>query len=244
MEMGGYSGERRWEIPIPIKLEQRIPIREASRLRHDRLQLEEDFAFHFAWGKEWRARQCGQDFLMQFPNKERLQELINFPELKLRGSGASVEVLPWTSQARAKARLHTVWVSVDNVPEELLNYHAVCEIGSMLGAVEQVDMEALEDREEVRFKVDVKSVSKIPPVLEIAVKPFIYDIYFTVEAVVEEGWNAEGETNPGKRYAVEPIKEAAVEQDRDSKRHKASTAGQTSLSNKTHERGRIQNGDR
>ncbi|TVU42012.1 hypothetical protein EJB05_08394, partial [Eragrostis curvula] len=147
-------------------------------------QLEADFSCHFAWGKEWKTKQVGQDFLLQFPNKERLQELINFPELKLKGSGASVEVLPWSAQARAKARLHTVWVTVDNVPEEMLNYHAV--------------------------------------LLELVVKPFIYDIYFKVESIVEEGWNAEGDSNPAKRISVEVLKEQNKFDiaHRDSKRHK------------------------
>lgn len=98
-----------------------------------------------------KAKQVGYDFLLHFPNKERLQELINFPVLTLKFSGARVEVVAWSSKARTKARLHTFWVNVENVPEKMLNYRGVCETGSMIGAVEEVDMNTSEARSETNF---------------------------------------------------------------------------------------------
>lgn len=59
---------------------------------------------------------------MQFPSQERLDELVNFPELKMKISGAKIVVVPWSSQAKAKCRLHSVWVIVENVPDDLQNY--------------------------------------------------------------------------------------------------------------------------
>ncbi|KAK3118157.1 hypothetical protein QOZ80_9BG0695100 [Eleusine coracana subsp. coracana] len=193
-------------------------------------QLEEDFAYHFAWGKGWQATPCGSEFIMQFPNKARLEELINFLEFKLKGSGASVDVQPWIVKAKAKARLHTVWVSVDNVPEEMMNYHAACEIGSMIGAVEEIDIEALEERDLIRIKVDVKSVSKIPPVIELVVKPFVYDIFFNVEKIVEDGWNSELPRNLGKRIAVDTslLQDNLSEDYRGVKKNKGNTLINTS----------------
>jgi len=172
-------------------------------------QLEQDFTFHFPRGSEWKVSPCGTDFILQFPNKERLQELINFPELKLKKFGARVEVMAWSSQAKAKARLHTVWLLVENVPEEMLNYHGACELGSLIGAVEEVDMEALDEREMVRLKVHVMSIDKIPSVLEIVVKPFLYDISFKVESIVEEGWATVGSGKNGKQDLVNENVEGA-----------------------------------
>jgi hypothetical protein len=42
----------------------------------------------------------------------------------------------------------------------------------------------------------------IPPVVEVAVKPFLYDIYFRIEFISEEGWNDET-VNLDKRASVE-----------------------------------------
>jgi hypothetical protein len=50
----------------------------------------------------------------------------------------------------------------ENVPEELQNYQAICELGSTIGAVEEVDINSLNSKEIVRFKVHVKSVAMIP----------------------------------------------------------------------------------
>jgi hypothetical protein len=94
-----------------------------------------------------------------------MEELIHFPELKMKMYGVKIMVVLWNGQA--KARLHTIWVSTDNLPNEMLNYQAICELGSMLGVVEEVDIKYLEMNEKVRFKVHVKSMLRIPHVIEL-----------------------------------------------------------------------------
>jgi hypothetical protein len=143
--------------------------------------LEHDFSFHFPWGRTWKATKCPSCFLMQFPSQERLDEVVNFPGLKMKISRVKISVIPWSSQAKAKSRLHTTWVVAENVPEELLNYQAICELGSTIGAVEEIDLNSLESKEMVRFKVHVKSIDMIPEVIEVGVKPYLYDIFFKVE---------------------------------------------------------------
>jgi hypothetical protein len=54
--------------------------------------LEKDFGFHFPWGHTWKATKCHSGFLMQFPSQERLDEMINFPELKMKLCGAKIYV--------------------------------------------------------------------------------------------------------------------------------------------------------
>jgi hypothetical protein len=164
--------------------------------------LENDFGFHFPWGKMWKATKCHSGFLMQFPSQECLDEMMSFPELKMKMSGAKIVVVPWSSRAKPKSRLHTAWVVAENVPEELKNYQSIYEIGSMIGAVEEVDLMSLDSEDIVRFKVHIKSVAMIPPVVEVAVKPFLYDIYFRIESISDEGWNDET-VNLGKRASVD-----------------------------------------
>lgn len=83
---------------------------------------------------------------MQFPSQERLEELIHFPELKMKMAGVKLVVFPWNSQAKDKARLHTVWIIAENVLDEMHSYQTIYELGSMVGAVEEVDLQALEEK--------------------------------------------------------------------------------------------------
>jgi hypothetical protein len=164
--------------------------------------LEKDFGFHFPWGRTWKATKCHSGFLMQFPSQERLDEMINFPELKMKMSGAKISVSSWSSQAKPKSKLHSVWIVAENVPEELQNYQAICELGSTIGAVEEVDILSLDTKYIVRFKVHVKSVAMIPPIIEVGVKPFLYDIYFKIDNITDEGWNDDS-INLVKRATVD-----------------------------------------
>ncbi|KAL5659119.1 hypothetical protein ACJX0J_032282, partial [Zea mays] len=79
---------------------------------------------------------------------------------------------------------------------------AICELGSTIGVVEEVDINSLNSKEIVRFKVHVKSVAMIPPIIEVGVKPFLYDIYFKIDNITDEGWNDDS-VNLGKRASVD-----------------------------------------
>jgi hypothetical protein len=155
-------------------------------------------------GKNWKATKCHSVFLTQFPSQERLDGMINFLELTMKMSGVKIDVVPWNSQAKPKSKLHSVWIVAENVPKELQNYQAICELGSMIGAVEEVDLLSLDTKDIVRFKVHIKSVAMIPLVVEIGVKRFLYDIFFRIESLVEEGWNDDS-INLGKRGYVEML---------------------------------------
>lgn len=48
------------------------------------------------------------------------------------------------------------------VPDTMKNFHALCEIGSSLGIVQEIDMELLETHDLVKIKVGVKDPFKIP----------------------------------------------------------------------------------
>jgi hypothetical protein len=74
----------------------------------------------------------------------------------------------------------------------------------MIGAVEEVDLLSLDTKDIVRFKVHIKSVAMIPLVVEVGVKRFLYDIFFRIESLVEEGWNDDS-INLGKRGYVEML---------------------------------------
>jgi hypothetical protein len=68
--------------------------------------------------------------------------------------------------------------------------------------VEEVDILSLDTKDIVRFKVHVKSVAMIPPIIEVGVKPFLYDIYFKIDNITDEGWNDDS-IILGKRASVD-----------------------------------------
>jgi hypothetical protein len=76
-------------------------------------------------------------------------------------------VEPWNS-AKAKSRLHTAWIIAENVPEEMMNYQAISELGSAIGVVDEIDLNSLDYKDIARFRVHVKSLSR-------GVYPFILE---------------------------------------------------------------------
>jgi hypothetical protein len=64
-----------------------------------------------------------------------------------------------------------MWIVAENVPEELQNYQAICELGSTIGVVEEVDILSLDTKDIVRFKVHVKSIAMIPQLLKLVSNP-------------------------------------------------------------------------
>jgi hypothetical protein len=66
-------------------------------------------------------------------------------------------VVSATKSVSPKGRLFTVWARAEGVPEEMKHYKGICKIGSLIGAVDDVDMQILLDLDVVRFQVDVRS---------------------------------------------------------------------------------------
>ena len=89
------------------------------------------------------------------------------------GSNAVIRVSNWTPESQAKGKLHTVWVKVGNVPDCLRHFFGMCEVGSALGPVLEIDMDTIA-HEEIRVKCGVRDVKKIPEFTEITTK----DLYF------------------------------------------------------------------
>lgn len=98
--------------------------------------------------------------------------------------------------------MHTAWARAEGVPYEMKNFRGICEIGSLIGAVEDVDMKMLRELGIVRFKAHVKRIRKVSCVQEFSIPPEFYDIKFSVEAVIAKGTlNDKDEGGAGKRVA-------------------------------------------
>ena len=116
-------------------------------------------------------------------------ELKNFEKFTLLDAKAVIEVDFWSPDDKAKGKLHTIWVQMHGVPDSLRHFLGICEIGSALGPVVEVDVEHIHSRKEIRLKVGVRDLHKIPSGTEITTKKLLlYVIEFSLESVAEQGW--------------------------------------------------------
>jgi hypothetical protein len=131
--------------------------------------------------------EMGKDFVVQFPSSEKLKMMMEFDEFKLKGMNAYIKVTHVSKKVVPVGRSFSVWARANGVPDESKHYKAICEVGSLIGVVDDVDMQILADSEVVRFQADVMNVNKFPKVRRYVVKPFAYDITFSIERIIEKG---------------------------------------------------------
>jgi hypothetical protein len=141
----------------------------------------------FQWQWTWKVVEKGKDFVVQFPSMENLKMMMEFDEFKLKGTGAYIKVSSVSKKVVPVGRLYSVWARAEGVPDEVKHYKGICEVGSLIGAVDDVDMQILADLDVVRFQVDVRSIKKFPMVKQFAVTPWIYNITFSIERILDEG---------------------------------------------------------
>jgi hypothetical protein len=118
---------------------------------------------------------------------EKLKMMMEFDEFKLKGTGAYIKVSSVSKKVVLVGRLYSVWARAEGVPDEVKHYKGICEVGSLIGAVDDVDMQILANLDVVRFQVGVRSIKKFPMVKQFAVKPWMYNITFSIERILDEG---------------------------------------------------------
>ena len=67
------------------------------------------------------------------------------------------------------------------------HYQGFCEARSLIGEVLEIDMELYRQCEVLRAKIGVMDPRKIPSSVPLNEGGYIYDIYFDLEDIVEEG---------------------------------------------------------
>ncbi|KAM0913624.1 hypothetical protein ACQ4PT_012051 [Festuca glaucescens] len=151
-------------------------------------QLVDAFSRMFQWGWEWKAKPYMRNsFLVKFPSAQKIEEMKGYEYIGLPGLNASVKVSRWSNASMAKFKLYTVWVRMTGIPESLMHYHGFCEAASMIGKVKEIDMKYYRKTDIVRAKVGVKDTRKIPAFSELNEEDYIYDIWYELEDMVEQG---------------------------------------------------------
>ncbi|KAG8065807.1 hypothetical protein GUJ93_ZPchr0004g38892 [Zizania palustris] len=119
----------------------------------------------------------------------RLEEISNFEEFTLKGTNARVKVRPWTQEALAAGKLHVVWIRVKGLPDSMKNYHALCEVGSNVGVVLDIDMEAVRVKDVIRVKIGMLNTFALPLSLVLTTpNMLLYNVTYELHEVVEVGW--------------------------------------------------------
>lgn len=127
----------------------------------------------YPWKWEWQVKDLGNGRMMvKFPSAARVEEARCYPAFALKETNALVSVKRWSTEAMAKGKLDTAWVRIGGVSDELKHYFDLCEVGSMIGVVLDVDMSLFRKQEIVRLKVGVKDVALVPAVAELIVDLF------------------------------------------------------------------------
>jgi hypothetical protein len=134
----------------------------------------------YPWKWTWQEKEVSAGrFLVNFPSAARINEVSIYDWVTLRGAHIKVNVKQWSDENLAAGKLDTVWVRAKRVPKTLKNYQGICEVGSTLRQVIEVDMEAFRKDGSIRFFVGVVNHKNIPAMAKLTTKKLmIYYIYF------------------------------------------------------------------
>lgn len=178
--------------------------------------LKRGLALQFKGEMNSQVSEKGSDFVVIFPDADKVELLIGFEEFKLKGTKTYIMVEKAVDDAYARWRLWTVWARATGVPKEMAHFKGICELGAMIGAIDNVDMQLMHDQQVVRFLVDVRTIKPFPLCLEFYIKPNLYMVQFLIESVVTPGTIPEEENNVSvKRPAETADNNTSVEDARD-----------------------------
>jgi hypothetical protein len=71
-----------------------------------------------------------------------------------------INVSKWNDELLAVGKLSIVWVKARGIPRSLKNYQGICEAGSTIGLLIEVDMELVKKTKQVRIKLGVVDHTK------------------------------------------------------------------------------------
>ena len=96
----------------------------------------------------------------------------------------------------------------------------------------EVDIEHIHSREEIKVKVGVRDIHKIPAGTEITTKDLhLYDIFFEFDSVAEQGWYKFEEGNKRKMFEYLELEHFEAQRENDmQKKSKQTDTGKQNVS--------------
>nr|XP_040260066.1 uncharacterized protein LOC120976756 [Aegilops tauschii subsp. strangulata] len=167
-----------------------VRLRDDCDLEIDSEDLINSLAKTYPWRWDWKAKKVSDGvFLLNFPSVARINEAAIYDWVPLKGGNIMIKVKVWNDDAMAIGKLALIWVSAKGVPKTMKNYQGLCEIGSMIGYVQIVDVDLVNISGLVKLKIAVVDHTKIPRWTKLTTPNLmVYRIFFEVEEVLDEGW--------------------------------------------------------
>ncbi|KAM0885529.1 hypothetical protein ACQ4PT_030287 [Festuca glaucescens] len=133
----------------------------------------------------WQIRQIDtKKFLVRFPPSKRIKELVEYPSINLKKKGVVVYFINWEGEAEPFEEFQEVWVKIVGIPTKWLTWKTICQVSTALGVLVNIDWHGIfrSFYREVRVKVSVRDVSKIPANKLFEMEQCFFLIDFSVEA--------------------------------------------------------------
>jgi hypothetical protein len=120
---------------------------------------------------DWHVKQCDRDtFRIVFPSKMFQQYFTRLKSFEFNSSIVKARITASDLSPGASARLKTTWVKVSGIPKEFRDETILKHVCSMIGKPEQVDKEALKEKEYDRVKIKCRKSEAINIPLNISLE--------------------------------------------------------------------------
>jgi hypothetical protein len=117
-------------------------------------------------------------FIVPFPSKEELTRMVVVGTITTKNKEGTFSIEEFVDDVQPIKVLDQVWVTVTKVPRALRSFLPLWAVGTMIGAIQKVDVHHLRRTGEVRILVAVLNIKKIPKFADVCVKGCMYHLFF------------------------------------------------------------------
>ena len=128
-------------------------------------ELEQCFTDMWKTNWVWQMRLLeDKKVLVRFPPNKKITELVEYPSINLKKKGVSISFANWSGELPAYGELKEVWVTVEGLPPKWWSWKVFGQVASSLGVLVNIDWHEIfrSFYKNLRFKISVRDVSKIP----------------------------------------------------------------------------------
>ncbi|KAM0857884.1 hypothetical protein ACQ4PT_048197 [Festuca glaucescens] len=151
-------------------------------------ELEQNFNEMWKMNWFWQIRQIvAKRFLVRFPPSKRIEDFVEYPSINLKKKGVVVSFINWEGEAEPFEEFQEVWVKIVGIPAKWLTWKTICQVATALGVLINVGWHGIFRNfyKEVRVKVSVRDVTKIPANKLFEMEQCFFPIDFFVENAID-----------------------------------------------------------
>ena len=135
---------------------------------------------------DWEVQEQGpKSFVVPFPSMDELEQMIAIRTITTKNKEGTIIFEEFIDDVQPIKVLQQVWVTVTRVPRVLRSFLPLWAVGSIIGAIQKVDMAHLRATGQVRILVAVIDAKKIPKQADVCAISSVYRLYFKPNEVVQ-----------------------------------------------------------